>query len=46
MNFQRMTYPEVGLTDEELDRIMADPNTKWVSAAEVESHLTNHLNRG
>jgi hypothetical protein len=34
-----MTFPEIGLTDEELERRVNDPQTKWHSAAEVEAKL-------
>lgn len=33
-----MTYPEFGMTDEEIDRLANDPNG-WVSAADVEARL-------
>jgi hypothetical protein len=34
-----MTFPELGLTDEELERRENDPNAKWFTAAEVEAQL-------
>ena len=34
-----MTFPEIGLTDDELERRAKDPNTKWHTAAEVEAKL-------
>ena len=33
-----MSFPELGITDEELDRRANDPNG-WVTAAEVEARL-------
>ena len=35
----KMSFPEIGLTDEELDRIVNDPNEKWVTADEVMARL-------
>lgn len=34
-----MSFPELGLTDEELERRLNDPNAKWHTAAEVEARL-------
>lgn len=34
-----MMFPELGLTDEELERRENDPNAKWVSADEVMARL-------
>lgn len=34
-----MSCPEVGLTDEELDRRLNDPNAKWYSPEEVMARL-------
>jgi hypothetical protein len=34
-----MMFPELGMTDEELDRIENDPNGKWVTADEVMARL-------
>jgi hypothetical protein len=35
----KMSFPELGLTDEELERREKDPNAKWYTAAEVEARL-------
>ena len=32
---KKMTYPEFGMTDEELERRMNDPNVRWYTADEV-----------
>jgi hypothetical protein len=34
-----VTFPEIGLSDEELERRVNDPNAKWHTAAEVEAKL-------
>src|SRR5436309_1398547 len=34
-----MTFPELGLTDEELERRLNDPNAKWHTADEVMARL-------
>jgi hypothetical protein len=34
-----MTYPETGLTDEELDQLANDPNATWYTAEEVMARL-------
>jgi hypothetical protein len=34
-----MTYPEFGMTDEEIERYDNDPNARWVTAEEVEARL-------
>ena len=34
-----MSFPELGVTDEELDRIIADPATRWVTGDEVMARL-------
>jgi len=34
-----MTYPELGLTDEELNRRLNDPNAKWYTPEEVMERL-------
>jgi hypothetical protein len=34
-----MSCPEVGLTDEELDERLNDPNAKWYTADEVIARL-------
>lgn len=36
---KKMTYPELGMTDEELERRMNDPNVKWYTADEVMARL-------
>jgi hypothetical protein len=35
----KMTFPELGITDEELERREKDPNAKWYSADEVMARL-------
>ena len=34
-----MSFPELGVTDEEMDREIADPNTKWVTGKEVNARV-------
>lgn len=34
-----MMFPEFGRSDEEIDQILNDPNTRWVSGEEVEARL-------
>ncbi len=34
-----MSFPEFGMTDEELERFDNDPNAVWVTAEEVEARL-------
>jgi hypothetical protein len=34
-----MTFPEFGMTDEEIDRLDNDPAAEWVTAAAVEARL-------
>jgi len=34
-----MTYPESGLTDDELDKLTTDPNAKWKTPEEVTARL-------
>jgi hypothetical protein len=34
-----VSFPELGLTDEELERLENDPNAKWYSPAEVMARL-------
>lgn len=34
-----MSFPELGVTDEELDREIADPNTQWVTAEQVNARM-------
>ncbi len=34
-----MTYPESGLTDDELDKLANDPNAKWVTSERVMARL-------
>lgn len=40
--FLPMTYPELGLTDEELRRRETDPNATWHSTDEVIQRLLGH----
>ena len=35
----KMSFPEFGVTDEELERELNDPNTKWVTPEEVMARL-------
>jgi len=34
-----MMFPELGVTDEEMDRRVNDPNAKWVTGDEVMARL-------
>jgi hypothetical protein len=34
-----MMFPELGVTDEEMDRRLNDPNAKWVTGDEVMARL-------
>lgn len=34
-----MSFPELGITDEEMDRRLNDPNAKWVTGEEVMARL-------
>jgi len=34
-----LAFPELGITDEELDRQMKDPNAKWYTPEEVMARL-------
>ena len=34
-----MSFPELGVTDEELDRRIRDPDAKWVTGEEVMARL-------
>ncbi|QDU19253.1 hypothetical protein [Urbifossiella limnaea] len=34
-----MMFPELGVTDEEMDRRLNDPNAKWVTGEEVMARL-------
>jgi len=34
-----MSFPELGVTDAELDREIADPNTQWVTAEVVNARM-------
>ena len=36
---QKMSYPEFGMTDEELERRENDPNVRWYTADEVMERL-------
>lgn len=35
----KMSFPEIGLTDEELERRVNDPNAKWHTTDEVMARL-------
>jgi hypothetical protein len=35
----KVSFPEFGVTDEELERELHDPNTKWVTPEEVMARL-------
>jgi len=34
-----MSFPELGITDEEMERRINDPNAKWVTGEEVMARL-------
>ena len=36
-----MSFPELGITDEEMDRRIADPNSVWVTGEEVVARLNS-----
>ena len=36
-----MSFPELGVTDEEMDRLIADPNSVWVSGEQVMARLNS-----
>ena len=36
---KRMSFPEFGMTDEEITRLDNDPNTRWFTANEVMERL-------
>ena len=36
-----MSFPELGVTDEEMDRLNADPNSVWVSGEQVMARLNS-----
>jgi hypothetical protein len=36
---EKMTYPELGITDAELERRANDPNVRWYTADEVMERL-------
>jgi hypothetical protein len=36
---KRMSFPEIGITDEELERRERDPNVRWFTADEVMERL-------
>jgi len=40
-----MMFPELGISDEELERRENDPNARWFTAEEVKSRL-NQLRKG
>lgn len=35
----RVSFPEFGITDDELDRQLSDPNEKWLTPDEVVARL-------
>jgi hypothetical protein len=35
----KMSFPELGITDDELERLVNDPNAKWVTPEEVMARL-------
>ncbi|HKA05961.1 MAG TPA: hypothetical protein VKD71_01805 [Gemmataceae bacterium] len=43
---KKMSFPEFGMTDEELDRIENDPNQKWYTAEEVMARLRELTKKG
>lgn len=44
VEYKSMSCPEIGLTDEELEARLKDPNAKRYTAEEVMAHLNNRLN--
>ncbi len=36
-----MSFPELGVTDEEVDRIIADPHSVWVTGEQVMARLNS-----
>jgi hypothetical protein len=42
----KMSFPEFGLTDEELERLENDPNQKWYTADEVMARLRELTKKG
>jgi hypothetical protein len=43
---KRMSFPEFGMTDEELERLDNDPNQKWYTADEVMARLRELTKKG
>lgn len=41
-----MSFPELGITDEEMDRRLNDPNAKWVTGEEVMARLRSLRDAG
>lgn len=41
-----MSFPELGITDEEMDRRRTDPNAKWVTGEEVMARLRSLRDAG
>ena len=35
----KVSFPELGITDEEMDRRLNDPNAKWYTGEEVKKRL-------
>jgi hypothetical protein len=35
----KVSFPEFGVTDDELDRLLSDPNEKWVTPEDVTARL-------
>lgn len=35
----KMSFPELGITDDEIDRILHDPNATWVTPEDVMARL-------
>lgn len=46
IDFKPMSCPEFGMTDEELDWLVKDPNAEWIPADEVVAHLKSRLKQG
>ena len=43
---KKMSFPEFGMTDEELERLDNDPNQKWYTADEVMARLRDLTKKG
>jgi hypothetical protein len=43
---KKMSFPEFGMTDEELERLDNDPNLRWYTADEVMARLRELTKKG